>query len=270
MRKIVDSNFLQNPLLNKYLADSINNYAVLIDYAAMEAYKGNTLKSIDKSISILSKYTGQVIILKSTLAISGIKAQKKGMQKRFIDAGQTRDFKSYCTHLNLAMSGDLAYQKAILNHGHAANEHMELMTSESNNIIASIEEIASSYSNEELRTLRKNLPISNEVIERIITDTLIISAQMFEKQANIKELPKYELLPYSYIFRYSLCSYLLIVDWIASGGAKGVKPERFRNDVIDMHFVAFGTVFDGLLTNDTKAKKIYAEAKLILKHLYNA
>jgi hypothetical protein len=45
MRKIVDSNFMQREELRSYLATSTENYAVLTDYAAMEAYKGDTLAS---------------------------------------------------------------------------------------------------------------------------------------------------------------------------------------------------------------------------------
>jgi hypothetical protein len=43
VRKIVDSNVLQSPVLRAYLSKSANNFAVLTDYAAMEAYKGDTL-----------------------------------------------------------------------------------------------------------------------------------------------------------------------------------------------------------------------------------
>ncbi len=52
MRKVVDSNFLQSPALRGYLANATTNYVVLTDYAAMEAYKGDTLASIFKSMSI--------------------------------------------------------------------------------------------------------------------------------------------------------------------------------------------------------------------------
>jgi hypothetical protein len=43
MQKIVDSNFLQSDALRAYLSASTDNYAVLTDFAAMEAYKGDTL-----------------------------------------------------------------------------------------------------------------------------------------------------------------------------------------------------------------------------------
>jgi hypothetical protein len=46
MRKVVDSNYMQSPKLRTDLSESWKNVAVIIDYAAMEAFKGNTLVSI--------------------------------------------------------------------------------------------------------------------------------------------------------------------------------------------------------------------------------
>ena len=56
MRMVVDSNFLQDSELHKYLSKSKSNFVVLTDYAAMEAYKGNTLVSIYKSMAILTEF----------------------------------------------------------------------------------------------------------------------------------------------------------------------------------------------------------------------
>ena len=41
MRMVIDSNYLQCSALRDYLAASTDNYAVITDYAAMEAYKGD-------------------------------------------------------------------------------------------------------------------------------------------------------------------------------------------------------------------------------------
>jgi hypothetical protein len=40
-------------------------------------------------------------------------------------------------------------------------------------------------------------------------------------------------LPYTFIFRYALAGYLVALRWMAVGGAKNVKPEKIRNDVVD-------------------------------------
>jgi len=65
MRKVIDSNFMQKEKLRSYLAASTENYAVLTDYAATEAYKGDTLASIFHSMEIVADYPKQAIVLKA-------------------------------------------------------------------------------------------------------------------------------------------------------------------------------------------------------------
>jgi hypothetical protein len=40
-------------------------------------------------------------------------------------------------------------------------------------------------------------------------------------------------LPYTFIFRYALAGYLVALRWMAVAGAKNVKPEKSRNDIVD-------------------------------------
>ena len=73
MRKVVDSNMLQSEVLQSFLHGSKENFAVLTDYVAMEAYKGNTLQSIYRSMEILATRPRQVIVLKGTQSICGLR-----------------------------------------------------------------------------------------------------------------------------------------------------------------------------------------------------
>jgi hypothetical protein len=40
-------------------------------------------------------------------------------------------------------------------------------------------------------------------------------------------------LPYTFVFRYALAGYLVALRWMAVAGAKNVKPEKIRNDIVD-------------------------------------
>jgi hypothetical protein len=71
-RKVVDSNCLQSEALKVYLSAPADNYVVLTDYAAMEAYKGDTLKSIYRSMEILAQHPQQVIVLRGTQEICAL------------------------------------------------------------------------------------------------------------------------------------------------------------------------------------------------------
>jgi hypothetical protein len=69
-RKVVDRNYLQAPELREYLAGSRKHRAVLTDYAAMEAFKGDALANIFSATEIISEFPNQIIVLKSTSIIS--------------------------------------------------------------------------------------------------------------------------------------------------------------------------------------------------------
>jgi hypothetical protein len=112
-RMIVDSNYLQSEGLRAYLAASPNHYAVLCDYAAMEAYKGDTLASIAHSMSILRKFPEQVIVLRDTTAICLLTDRSSDPQERMIDREQTKDFPTFCTALNLAETGQRSCSQSI-------------------------------------------------------------------------------------------------------------------------------------------------------------
>lgn len=117
MRKVIDSNCLESQTLRDYLGAREDNYAVLTDYAAMEAYKGDTLKSIYSSMSIVSEFPRQVLILKSTSKIVRMSGREKGLQKRLIDKSQTSSFPKYCADLSAARAGNMALQKSLISMG---------------------------------------------------------------------------------------------------------------------------------------------------------
>ena len=56
MKLIIDSNCLRSDELQRYLASSNENLAVLTDFAAMEAYQGDTLLSIYESMRIVASF----------------------------------------------------------------------------------------------------------------------------------------------------------------------------------------------------------------------
>lgn len=270
MRKVVDSNYLQSPKLERYLKASPQNEAILIDYVAMEAYKDGSVKSMANSMRILSKHPSQVRVLKGTQIICGIKPSSKGIQKRYIDTPQTRNFSKYCKEVELANIGNEKYTKAILEHGAVAKEHIDKMTVDAEVIIQSITGITNDYSGSELKIIRGKHPFNDEIAKKFINHVMFITNQLLDNRPQVRKLPDFKELANSYIFRYSLSAYLLVIDWISRGGAQNLNPKRMCNDLIDMHFVTYGTIFDGLLTNDNKAKEIYVQTKYLLSTLFKA
>jgi hypothetical protein len=95
-RMIVDKNLLESDELRAWLSQSKDNFAVITDYAQLEALKGNALVNILKSTEVISEFPKQVLILKPIAVISGMKGKRKGQKKRFTSGRATRAFRKWC------------------------------------------------------------------------------------------------------------------------------------------------------------------------------
>lgn len=270
MKKIIDSNYLQRVELRNYLDLSTENHVVLTDYAAMEAYKGDTLLSIFKSMAILADYPNQVIVLKDTQTICGLEPNREDLQNRLIDHDQTKNFKGFCRDLADAQNGNSSMAQQIIEHGEAANLHMSKMLADTKQVRKAIVLIEDTYSRKELKFLRTNTGTAPDgVAGKTFKQVLALAVEIFRSHPRVAMLPDFENLTNSYIFRYSLCSYLLALDWVASGGAEAVKPEKLRNDMVDVTFATYATFFDGILSCDKKTNQLSQNACVILDAVFS-
>lgn len=269
MRKIIDSNQLQSEDLRSYLSKSKMNFAVLTDYAAMEAYKGDTLASIFKSMEVLCEFPSQVIVLRGTRAACGLSGRLAGLQRRLIDQTSTRKFPVYARSLLAAKHGDSRHVESILAHGTEASAHMETMLRDAETTGEAIEEIAKLHSKEERAAFRNGDSFPAGMVDKVVTNVMNIAASLFQTHPNARRWPHYDHLPNTFLFRSSLCIYLLALDWAARGGVQSASAAKLRNDTVDMNFVTFATYFDGLLTSDAKTARLHQEARIWLSSLFD-
>lgn len=267
-RKVVDTNCLQSEVLRAYLSASVDNYAVLTDYAAMEAYKGDTLKSIYRSTDILAQYPNQVIVLKGTQDICGLTGRAAASLEPLIDTTQTREFSDYCHNLLAAKQGDPSLQRQLLEHGCEATAHIDRMLTDMLTLSSGIDLMAKTYTPAELKILRRRENHTPQMRDRLVQNVLSLAEQLFKDHPSVAERPGRPELRNTFIFRYALCGYVSVLKRIADGGAGTTSPQRLRNDVVDMNFAAFATYFNGLLTTDKKAGDIYAEAEFLLREVF--
>ena len=269
MKLVIDSNRLQSEELLNFLARSKSNVAVVTDYVAMEAYKGNTLDSIFKSMKVLASFPAQVVVLKGTRAVCGLRGRDAGLQRRLIDEAQTKEFPVYIKHLEQARHGNAHLRQQLLDLGLEATSHFDRLLDDAKSTGEVIKDIATLYSKEERATIRKGEIPPQETVDKIVKNVMTIAAQLFGSHPNAGRFPSYMELRNTYIFRASLCTYLLVLDWISVGGADKATAKRLRNDFVDMHFAAYATYFDGLMSDDRKTAKLHAEARVWLMALFD-
>jgi hypothetical protein len=264
MRKVVDSNYLQSPKLREYLSQTRKNKVVLIDYAAMEALKGDTLSSIFKSMEILAEFPDQVEVLKATSIVAQLKGRRCGMTRRMIDKDQTKGFPDYLKGLARAKVGDKDLQRQLLEAGKDADEHMNRLFIDAQSYAANLQEASKAYTQAELKVLRKG-ELTDELFDKLTKHIMEMAAFLFAAHPGVKELPSALELPYTFIFRYATCGYLLALRWLSLGGFKDAKAERIRNDIVDVAFSAYGTHFQGVLSDDAATNEIHDSARAIVK-----
>jgi hypothetical protein len=263
MHRVVDSNMLQHPELRDYLFKSANNLAILTDYAAMEAYKGDTLASIFRSMEILAEFPKQVIILKTTGVVCGLRGRQAGLQRRMIDEKQTRDFPSYCKNLQAARLGNARLQKQLLDHGRDADAQMERILSDAADMPNAVRGIAATFSANELQLIRTGAQLPKLLVRKILENILLLAQALYSQHPRPAMVGSRQELPNTFIFRFALCAFIWVVDVISVGGGNA-KPAKIRNDLIDLNFATYATYFDGLMTKDAKPLRIYHRANFVL------
>lgn len=270
MQLVIDSNQLQSPALRDFLRRSANNRAVLPDFAAMEAYKGDTLSSVFKSMAIVSEFPTQVVVLKGSAKICGLSGRRRGLQRRLIDDSQTRGFPEYARALRLAGAGNASLQRQILAHGESASGHFDKMLHDAQEMREVFDVLGRTYTKEERSILRGRCPYTPAMTDKLVRSLIEIAGMIFRDSPLIRRTPTYEELPNTFIFRVALAVYVMAITRVAHGGSRHMKPEKLRNDLVDMMFVAYGTFFDGILSDDKGMTRLFTEVCVLLSGALNA
>lgn len=264
MRMVVDSNQLQSARLRTFLEASPSNRAVLTDYSAMEALQGDALKSICNAMRILGEYPEQVIVLRNTQLICQLSGRAAGLQKRLIHNGQTSGFSDYIRKLNEAERGHGPLIEEIRKMAVDASGQLHRMLADAADLAKIFDSLAVDFDREERRKIRDGEPYTARMVDTLIKAVMHVSMTLFRNHPRSPRVPVFKELHNTFIFRNSLCCYLLALEWAATGGAKTAKDHKIRNDMVDSHFITYATFFDGLLTEDAKALRLYKRAKEIL------
>jgi|GEM_PF-1145864 len=270
MKLVIDSNALQTEKLRAFLAKSKQNFAVLPDFAGMEAYKGDPLKTVYKSMAIVYDFPNQVIILKGSAKVCGLSGRRKGLQRRLVDDKQTAEFAEHTRALRLAEAGDIRLQGQIRELGVFANEHLKKMRDESENIRGAIEELGTHFSKEERSQLRVGKQYAPELVDKVVRIVMEMAALAFRDSPLIRRPPSYQELPNTFIFRVMFANFLHSIRRFSQGGFRDLSSDKLGNDFVDMMFVAYGSYFDGVMSSDKNVQYMFSKTCLLLSALLNA
>ena len=262
---VVDSNFFRETKLDKFLAESPENFAVLTDYSAIEAYKTGNPTVILSSMRILSARPRQVLVLKGTIDCCGIFGGTYSFPAALIDWDQTKHFSEFFPDLLAAQSGNVQLQKQIEANCTAAQQQIERIRLDTSKMLEGLTAIADLYSQNEIRMIRDGEVFKDDpLLRKAIGNSMTLAGLMFSRHPKVEMLPSFEQLSNTFIFRQAICMQVLLFKWIQHGRQFAIGSKKLLNDQVDINFAAYALCFDGLLTNDQKLRLIYEDAKILL------
>ena len=175
-------------------------------------------------------------------------------------------FRRWCPKRAILLRGDAKEEARRVRLRDAARAQLHDIAEGGKNFVDDLLKHAEGrYSKEDLATIRDGTPLTPDLQAKIKAGVDEFAGAYFELSPYLKKVPPKHKWPHAFIYRYAVCAYTHSLHWLAAGGVRGRKPEGFRNDFIDVAICAYATCFDGLLSNDKVANKVYDGARRFLK-----
>lgn len=265
---IIDANQLRSQKLTTFLSESENNKIAFTDFACMETLKGDPTINAYLSLKVPAEFPTQVIVLKNTREIiQETCSGSNSLPENLIDKEQTENFRIFYSQIQKAHEGDAALKQGLLKLGHDATKYIDGMKKDAQSFIDATKQFKTRFSDSDLKILRKGDIYPKDLIYRIVAEILELTDFLITTHPDNLSLPDWPSVNKHYIFRYSICGYLLRLKWLSSGGIEQYPIEKMRNDLVDMTYAAHATYFGGLLSDDGKVNEIYIKAKYLIDHV---
>lgn len=122
-------------------------------------------------------------------------------------------------------------------------------------------EMAKNYTKQERQAVLLGDDFPPGFMDKAAKFVLGMVAYVLEQHPGRVRAPSFSELPNTFLFRCALGLYLLALDWVARSGYGGVRPERLRNDFVDVTFAVYASYFDGILSADEKLLRLHGELR---------
>jgi hypothetical protein len=260
MRVVIDTNCLQSDELRAFLSASSDHKAVLPDYVLMEAYKPSRLDGLQAAFSVLSQFPRQVIALHGTASASALDPGAVVMAEAMISAEETEAFQTFCERLRVAGS-NRSIARALEERSIWAQEQMGRMLDSWSDSGAAMAEFSQRFTAQELRAMRQGQPTA-AIFEKFMEWVELMAIHVFQQRPEIAR-PSPERLVDHFAYRNALSLGVLMISHLRDGRVSR-KPARARNDAIDVLLAAYGTYFDGVMSEDALTNEAFHVARDLL------
>ncbi len=268
LRVVIDSNRLQSDELRAFLQVDAGNFAVLIDYAWMEAYKGNSVLSIQRSMSVLRDFPDQVIVLKGTKAVSALDPRAPGIAKRMYWSQGGREFHDTVAGLQRAEQGNRGALKQILDHGRAADQQMDKILAGMVDLPATLSDMVDTmFTGSEVAEVRAGKGYGADLISKFFDIADYLALRFYKAHPQRPRPPSRRSRYDAFLYRYAMAGLIYFLSWVKDGSQMKKAADKLRNDMVDISFATYGTYFNGVMTEDKRVRALQLELRVVLEQV---
>ncbi|SRR5258708_7131719 len=261
---VADKNFLETPDLEEFLKEHPDNRVVLHDFSAIESFVGsNPLKNLVRTLSVVSRYPHQVLVLKNQSKLIDMGEINPLFRFDMVDWAQTRGFHTYADDLRKAEAGEAARVALVAEHSQFASAHLQQMLDSMPLMTKLIQQLGIGTPASVVKVRRqRDMAIPRDdamAILRSIYDIARIIAGTRKRIPAIPDQPS--KASRHFVFRFAIALRMFALWWAEQGGGLDeVNPKKLRNDFVDLMYVTCATYWDGFFTKEEKMQKIYDES----------
>ena len=267
-RIVIDASFAVDSRLGDWLERAGDNIAILTEYFYIEAYRRGDPHRVQESFAQLGRRPAQVHILNSTDILSRLPPKASGATRRMINDSATREFQKFIKDIQRLKSDD-GIKRAVEDHIRAANHQMNEGLAGVEGLGDALKALASSFPDKDLRAMRRGEKYSSTAIKTMMVQLLDLTKAAFQSQRTLHIPGDKETLAHSYIFRLSLCCYLVFKYRIEKGAVgEHLRNDHAKNDLVDATYAASALYFDGLRTNDATLAACFSEARYLMTNIF--
>jgi len=266
---VADKNYLEHPSLELFLREDAGNKVLLHDFSAIESLAGNPLKNLCRTLSIVSKFPDQVLILKNSRTLLAMGAIRPEFRFEMVDWPQTRSFGEYCEDVQKAEAGDELRRAAVAAHARDASEHLAKMLTIVPLMTDLIGRLAATTDPGVIVARRKgDIAMPGEGGAKLIHEAFDIASAIAER-GNAPRVPlEIDEAAQHYVLRFAVALRLFALRWAEAGSdVRDARPELLRNDFVDLIYITCATYWDDFLTSEKKMAHIYSETSFLVNDL---
>lgn len=264
MYKILDGCYHDSDVTS-FLKSSDQNRIVITEQLLTETFKAGSMIQVENAFSCFKGFESQVQLTKATSVVVTLAPTQKGLRKRYIDHKETKEFRELISKLNRSYISRFDHDDFIANNASIAHDRLLPYRELADSIIRNISFLIDDFSQSELRRLRSKQGASHSAVKKILNKIGELASESYLQWARqpSRQVMQYDLF-YSFHYRWALCTYLNLVFKIKHGALETLKRDKLVNDLIDMEQAAWGTIYDGVISNDKNLNSIYSIASWLV------